>query len=458
MWSYNQVKNTFIEYFKNKYHMYIPESSLIPKNDNSLLFTNSGMVQFKNIFLGLEEPKHYRVCNSQKCIRAGGKHNDLDDVGKDSYHHTLFMMLGNWAFNYDMNNNNTNSYFKKEAIDMAWDLLTNVYKLDKNNIYVTYFGGNSNLKLDPDHETKNIWLKYLPGDRILPFGMKENFWEMGLAGPCGPCTEIHYDKMGNRDASTLVNKDDPTVIEIWNLVFMQFKRHDDGNITQLTMKHVDTGAGLERLAAILQNCTNYQIDLFKNIINIIKKITNGPEYEDKYGMEDQHYINMAYRVIADHVRTLIMAINDGVIPGPNSKNYVVRRIIRRAIRYGTKLNAPDGFLTQVTKAVIDLLSIEYPELKDNTEKISTTVINEEIGFNNTMKKGLRKFNKLLNNKEMNTKNLFELYSSFGFPIDIIKQLCEENDIQFNLNEYNDLLEEHIKKSKEGKQFTQSSKK
>lgn len=462
-WSNNQVKKTFIEYFVSKGHTFVSESSLIPSNDNSLMFTNSGMVQFKDIFLGNTQPIFNTACNSQKCIRAGGKHNDLDDVGKDSYHHTMFNMLGTWSFNYDPNENN-GSYFKKEAIDMAWDLLVNIYKLDKERIYVTYFGGNIELNLELnlelDEETRNLWRQYLPDNRILAFGMKENFWEMGFTGPCGPCTEIHYDRLGNRDASALVNKDDSTVIEIWNLVFMQFLRKDDGSLSNLEKKHVDTGAGLERLTSILQNCTNYEIDIFTKIINIIKEVTDGPIYTNNYGTDDPKFIDMAYRVIADHTRAMILAINDGVIPSATERGYVLRRIIRRAVRYGTKLESKDGFLSRVVNSVINILKEEYPELIKNRDKIIEIVSEEETKFSRVMRKGLRYFNKLTKegnkvnkvNKEVTINELFELYITYGFPIDIIRQLCEENNIIFDNDEYNNLMEEHIKKSKEGKKF------
>lgn len=446
MWKYQQVKQTFIDYFLNKGHTFVPSSSVIPENDKSLLFTNSGMVQFKNIFLGKEEPKYTRVANSQKCIRAGGKHNDLDDVGKDSYHHTCFNMAGNWSFNYDPVVNN-GAYFKKETIDMAWDLLTNVYKLNSNNMYVTYFGGNEELNLQPDLETKELWLKYMPENKVLPFGMKENFWEMGSSGPCGPCTEIHYDKLGNRDASFLVNQDDPTVIEIWNLVFMQYQRLEDKSVIGLAKKHVDTGLGTCRLTAILNNCTNYQIDLYQNMIKIIREITNGPEYQDLYGKEDPNYVNTAYRVIADHTRTLVTAMSDGAVPGAFGRDHVVRRLIRRAIRYGTKLNAKDGFFIQVVDKIMPILAEEYPEIMNQRDKIIGIVLNEELTFNKVMKVCLRKFYNFITFNKCTVVNLFNLYVSYGFQVDIIKQLCEENNIPFDMNQWNELYEAHVLRSK-----------
>ena len=444
-----QIKETFIDFFTNRDHTKINESSLIPQNDDSLLFTNSGMVQFKNIFLGYEEPTYNKVTNAQICIRAGGKHNDLDDVGKDSYHHTLFTMLGNWSFNYKQEAENK-SYFKKEAIDMAWELLINVFKLPIENIYVTYFGGTIDNNLLEDTETKELWLRYLPGDKILPFGMKDNFWQMAETGPCGPCTEIHFDRKGNRDASQLVNKDDPTVIEIWNLVFMQFNRLPT-HLEQLASCHVDTGAGLERLASILQNTTNYQTDEFKLIINIIQTVCNSPDYADLYQKDDPIYTNTAYRVISDHLRTMIYAIKDGCKPSGTSRGHVIRRVIRRAIRYGTKLNAPDGFLS---KCALDLMEswelsnklLLEVETKNN---ILTTIQEEETKFSKSMKKGLKYFNKLLK-KGINIltgKDAFLLNSTYGFPVDIIKQIVEENDIQLDLLELEKLMADHVLTSK-----------
>lgn len=455
MWTYKSVKDTFINYFTSRGHIHVPESSLSPA-DPSLLFTNSGMVQFKDIFLGEKNPTYSLVCNAQDCIRAGGKHNDLDDVGKDSYHHTYFTMLGNWSFNYNPIENNQ-VYFKERAISMAWDLLINIYQLDNTKIYVTYFAGNKDLNLEPDYETRDLWLKYIPENRILPFGMKENFWEMGSSGPCGPCSEIHYDKIGNRDATVLVNADDPTVIEIWNLVFMQYNRNKNGNISILSKYHVDTGIGCERLVAILQNCTNYQIDIYKEILEIIQKIVNGPEYQDLYGINDPTYINTAYRVLADHSRTLLMVLVSGITPSNTEQGYVLRKIIRRAIQYGTKLNAPEGFLAEIVKNIILLWDNKYHNLikfsVDNNitkefiiNSIIVTLTTEEKNFSRALKKGMTKFNNLVKYGKTDTNNLFLLFSSFGLPEYVIQQLCSENNITFNFVEFETLLEEHRKKS------------
>ena len=467
MWSYNSVKNTFVDYFEKHNHTHIPSSSVVPVNDKSLLFTNSGMVQFKNIFLGTEPHKVSRACNIQRCIRAGGKHNDLQDVGKDSYHHTFFEMAGNWSFNFNsISNCDNDAYFKSLAIDMAWKLLVDIYKLDKNAMYVTYFGGSTEFGLEPDLETKCLWEKYLPQKQILPFGMKENFWEMGYSGPCGPCTEIHYDKLREQRSDEdkyvghLVNRDDPSVIEIWNLVFMQYMRLEDSSIIPLKMKHVDTGAGVERLVSILQNCTNYQIDLFKDMMSKINEVftrngcNNIPLYLDLYGNDDPNYINMAYRVIADHARTMIFALNDGVIPEPNDKGYVVRRLIRRSLRYCTKMqetNMKEGILSEIISEIYDLLcdKYNYKNVFGNSTKetIVDIVKEEEFKFGKVMKKGLKMFKTLVKKNQVTMKKMFDLYTTFGFPVDIIQQLCEESRIEFKVDEFNMFMKEHAEKSK-----------
>eukprot|EP00026_Physarum_polycephalum_P001938 Phypoly_transcript_01941.p1 GENE.Phypoly_transcript_01941~~Phypoly_transcript_01941.p1 ORF type:complete len:985 (+),score=238.71 Phypoly_transcript_01941:3-2957(+) len=450
-WPGDKVRQTFIDYFKSKDHLFVPSSSVVPHEDPTLLFANAGMNQFKPIFLGKVDPKSEqakwkRAANSQKCIRAGGKHNDLDDVGKDTYHHTFFEMLGNWSFG---------DYFKEEAIAWAWELLTEVYKLDKSRLYVTYFMGNKDANLEPDLEAKKIWLKYLPEERVLPYGMKENFWEMGDTGPCGPCSEIHYDKIGGRNAANLVNADDPDVIEIWNNVFMQFNREPDRSLVSLPAKHVDTGMGLERLLSIVQKVgNNYDTDLFKPIFDEIQKVTGFPRsYSAKVGKEDEGLVDMAYRVVADHIRTLTMAINDGAMPSNEGRGYVLRRILRRAVRYGKqKLNAPKGFFHKLVPVVVKTMSPAFPELLKNPDHITNVIKTEEETFERTLDKGLNMFERIAQkSKASNTisaESIHLLYTTYGFPDDLTRILAEEKGMIPDLSGFQVLMEEERRKARE----------
>lgn len=434
MWSSDKIRSTFIEFFKSKGHEYVKSSSVIPYNDETLLFTNSGMNQFKPIFLeqttkGSHMENLKRAVNSQKCIRAGGKHNDLDEVGKDGTHHTFFEMLGNWSFG---------DYFKEEAIKWSWELLTEVYKLDKTRLYVTYFSGDKETNLEPDYETRDIWLKYLPKERILPFGTKENFWCMESTGPCGPCTEINYDFIGNRDAADLVNTSDPSVIEIWNNVFIQYNRTHDSSLKLLSRKHVDTGMGLERITSILQNVNNnYDTDLFIPILEAIYKETKG----QKYSKQLDNPIDTAYRVIADHIRSAVISINDGGTPGYNGVSSVIRSIIRRAIRYGTQyLNAQIGFFSNLVDPVISILGETFDDLNDNKEKIKKIILEEENLFAKTIIKGIKLFNKLRKNTIeglINGKSICKLYTTYGFPVDMIFSMVSETDLKVNMEQYNE---------------------
>jgi alanyl-tRNA synthetase len=349
-WPAKKVRDTFLDYFRERGHAFgkyliifsylrlmfylVPSSSVVPFDDPTLLFTNAGMNQYKPIFLGtvdLNSDFGQLKCstNSQKCIRAGGKHNDLDDVGKDSYHHTFFEMLGNWSFGH---------YFKKQAIDYSWELLTKVYGLDPNRLYVTYFEGHASYGLEPDNEAKELWHDVgVPDDHIIPGDMKDNFWEMGEQGPCGPCIELHYDRIGGRNASHLVNQDDPNVIEIWNVVFIQFNREPDRSLSLLPNKHIDTGMGFERLVSILQNKpSNYDTDVFSLLFQRIQEVTEARPYQGNFGADDIDGLDTAYRVVADHVRTCTIAISDGAVPNNVGRGYVIRRILRRGARYARK--------------------------------------------------------------------------------------------------------------------------
>ncbi len=393
-WPVDRVRQTFIDYFvKQHAHLFVPSSPAVPHDDPTLLFTNAGMNQFKPIFLGTADPKSElgrqqaigRAVNSQKCIRAGGKHNDLDDVGKDTYHHTFFEMLGNWSFG---------NYFKKEAVAWSWDLLTRVYGLPADRLYATYFGGQPEMGLEADEETKQLWRQFLPANHVLPGNMKDNFWEMGDTGPCGPCTEIHFDRIGGRDASKLVNASDPDVIEIWNNVFIQFNREQGGKLRSLPAKHVDTGMGLERLTSILQNKrSNYDTDVFMPLFEAIQKATGFSRgYSGKLGADDKDNVDTAYRVIADHIRTLTIAITDGATPSNEGRGYVLRRILRRGVRYGRQvLGGKSGFFCQLVPAVVQSLGGAFPELKKNPQRVIDILREEEESFGKTLDSGIGRF-------------------------------------------------------------------
>ncbi|KAJ5246950.1 hypothetical protein N7468_001933, partial [Penicillium chermesinum] len=403
-------RETFLEFFKENGHTFVPSSPVVPLADPTLLFTNAGMNQYKSIFLGTVDPqsdfaKLKRAANSQKCIRAGGKHNDLDDVGKDSYHHTFFEMLGNWSFG---------DYFKKEAISYSWTLLTKVYGLDPDRLYVTYFEGNEAGGLEPDHEAKELW------------------------------NEIHYDRIGGRNAAHLVNQDDPNVLEIWNNVFIQFNREADRSLAPLPNKHVDTGMGFERLVSILQDkSSNYDTDVFTPIFLAIQNVTGAREYRGKFGAEDSDGVDTAYRVIADHVRTLMFSISDGVIPNNEGRGYVIRRVLRRGARFARKYFKVEigNFFSKLVPTVVDQLGDMFPELKKKQQDVIEILDEEELSFAKTLDRGERQFEqyaqqaKEKGSDKLHGADVWRLYDTFGFPVDLTQIMAEERGLQIDNIEF-----------------------
>ncbi|PHJ18594.1 cytosolic trna-ala synthetase, partial [Cystoisospora suis] len=447
-WRSADVRNAYLEFFNVHGHLIYPSSPVVPHGDNTLLFINAGMNQFKPIFLGKVDRnsplgKLRRVVDTQKCIRAGGKHNDLEDVGKDVYHHTFFEMLGNWSFG---------DYFKKEAIQWAWQLLTGVYKIPKDRLYASYFGGDPRLPAcPPDEEARALWLQYLPADRVLPFGAKENFWEMADTGPCGPCSEIHYDRIGGRDAASLVNADDPSVLEIWNLVFMQYNRESDGSLTPLPAPCVDTGMGLERLVSVLQDKqSNYDTDLFMALFDKIRELTPGLRpYEGRVGDADVDRTDMAYRVLADHARCLTAAISDGAEPSNEGRGYVLRRILRRAVRFARQtLGMKEGCFAELVPVVVSRLGDTFPEMRRNEEKVMRTIQREEQQFSRTLDKGVERFKKVCGSLQTKSctefpgSEAFTLYSTYGFPLDLTELMAEEVGLKVDTDEFNRKFEAH----------------
>uniref|UniRef100_A0A8C3J8K3 Alanine--tRNA ligase n=1 Tax=Calidris pygmaea TaxID=425635 RepID=A0A8C3J8K3_9CHAR len=457
--SAEQVRAAFLRFFQERHgHRRLPSAPVRPRGDPRLLFVNAGMNQFKPIFLGTVHPRselaqHRRVVNSQKCVRAGGKHNDLEDVGRDTYHHTFFEMLGNWSFG---------DYFKEEACNMAWELLTEVYEIPKDRLYVTYFGGDSSLGLSADEECRDVWLRLgVPASHVLPFPLKDNFWEMGDTGPCGPCTEIHYDHVGGgRNAAALVNQGNPDVVEIWNLVFMQYSREVEGNLLPLPQHHVDTGMGLERLVTILQNKrSNYDTDLFTPILDAIHKGCGGPRYQGLVGDADVGRVNMAYRVVADHVRTLCVCITDGIYPGFSGAELVLRRILRRAVRFCSEvLHAPPGLLASLVPTVVEVLGDAYPELTKNADQIMDTINENEAAFLSSLERGRRIIERTVQQMEPSTnfpaEVAWSLYGNLGFPLDLIDLMLEEKGISLDSAAFNELALEDAKRKAGGPQAGQ----
>lgn len=417
----NEIRQTFFDFFASKGHKIVESAPIVVKNDPTLMFTNAGMNQFKDFFLGHKEPEIRRVADTQKCLRVSGKHNDLEEVGRDSYHHTMFEMLGNWSFG---------DYFKAEAIAWAWELLTEVYKLDPSRLYATVFGGDEHEGLGKDDEAADIWEKYLPKDRILYCGKKDNFWEMGDTGPCGPCSELHVDLRSDEErakvpGADLVNMDDPMVIEIWNLVFIQFNRKADRSLEALPAKHVDTGMGFERLCLAMQAKTsNYETDIFMPAITFIEEAT-GIKYQNVYSEEAK--TDIAMRVIVDHIRAVAFTIADGQLPSNTGAGYVIRRILRRAVRYYYSfLGLKEPFIHKLVPMLANQFKDVFPELEAQHGFVEKVIMEEEKSFLRTLEGGLRRITNLeIENNKMSGKQAFELYDTYGFPIDLTRMIAEE---------------------------------
>ncbi len=444
--SANDVRQQFIDFFVQKHgHTAVPSAPVVPLDDPTLLFTNAGMNQFKDVFLGTGSRPYKRAVDTQKCIRAGGKHNDLDDVGKDTYHHTFFEMLGNWSFG---------DYFKKEAITWAWELLTEVWQMDKSRLHVTVFEGDEEAKIPRDDEAAQIWRGVGVDPAHIHLGnKKDNFWEMGETGPCGPCTEIHYDRTPDKTGRDLVNKGSPDVIEIWNNVFIQFNRNEDRSLTPLPAQHVDTGMGFERITAVLQGkSSNYDTDVFTPIFAAIQAITNAPAYTgDLADLKD-----IAYRVIGDHIRTLTFALTDGAQIGNEGRNYVLKRILRRAERYGRQyLGATKPFLCDLVNVVVETMGGAFPELKRAPERVAAALKNEEESFIRTLDRGITLFEDAANRSRadgttaIRGEDAFQLHDTFGLYIDITEQMASEAGLTVDRARFETLLEEAKEKSRQG---------
>ncbi|MBS2097922.1 alanine--tRNA ligase [Carboxylicivirga linearis] len=440
----SEIRKSYWEFFRSKQHKIVPSAPMVVKNDPTLMFTNAGMNQFKDIFLGNNNPVAPRVANSQKCLRVSGKHNDLEEVGHDTYHHTMFEMLGNWSFG---------DYFKKEVIDWAWEYLTEVLKIDKDRLYVTVFEGNKEDNVDRDNEAADNWKKWIAEDRIINGNKKDNFWEMGDTGPCGPCSEIHIDMRPDEerakvDGKSLVNQDHPQVIEIWNLVFIQFNRKANGELVPLPKKHVDTGMGFERLCRALQGKTsNYDTDIFQPILNKIAELTGF-----SYGNTEE--VDIAMRVVADHVRTIAFSITDGQLPSNNKAGYVIRRILRRAVRYSyTFLNAKEAFMYQLIDALIETMGDAYPELEAQKTLVGKVIKEEEESFLRTLSTGISMLDKIIADTKSKNFNVvhgavaFELYDTFGFPLDLTELILKENDLVVNREEFQAEMEKQKQRAR-----------
>ena len=436
----SEIRQAFLTFFEQKGHKIVESAPIVVKEDPTLMFTNAGMNQFKDIFLGYKKTESKRVVDTQKCLRVSGKHNDLEEVGVDTYHHTMFEMLGNWSFG---------DYFKKDAINWAWELLTEVYKLDKNRLYVSVFEGDKQDKLGLDTEAKDLWLKHVADDKIILGNKKDNFWEMGETGPCGPCSEIHIDLRSDEerakvDGATLVNADHDQVIEIWNLVFMEYNRKADGSLHPLPNQHVDTGMGFERLVRAVHSMkSNYDSDQFMDTIHELENISG-----KKYGKNEQ--TDIAFRVIADHLRAVCFAIADGQLPDNNGAGYVIRRILRRAVRYGYSfLGLEKPFMNELVPGFVAKFQAVFPGLSEQKYFIKKVVEQEEKSFLSTLNKGLKLFDVYSNKSSdnVNGRQAFELYDTFGFPIDLTQLLAKENNIEVDIEEFNIALQEQKDRSR-----------
>ncbi|MEJ5283761.1 MAG: alanine--tRNA ligase [Brevinematia bacterium] len=433
----DEIRQSFLDFFKSKGHTIVKSASLIPENDPTLLFTNAGMNQFKDVFLGVGTREYKRAADTQKCMRVSGKHNDLEDVGKDGYHHTFFEMLGNWSFG---------DYYKKEAIEWAWELLTKVWKLPKDKLYATVH--------HTDDEAFKLWEEVTDIDKshILKFGDKDNFWEMGATGPCGPCSEIHIDrgeeacdKKHIEGHKCSVNGGCARFIELWNLVFIQYNRNEDGSLSPLPSKHVDTGMGFERITSVIQGkISNYDTDIFEPIISAIENLSG-----KKFGKDTETPI----RVIADHIRTLTFAMSDGVMPSNEGRGYVIRKILRRAIRYGKYLGFEEPFLHKITSSVVEKYKNVFPELKEREEMVKSLIYSEEEAFYKTIHRGLDKLNEIIdkchkeNKSIISGSDLFMLYDSLGLPLDFIESITEDERLKLDKDGFNKLMEEQKERAR-----------
>jgi alanyl-tRNA synthetase len=438
-----EIRDIFLQFFAEKGHTIVPSAPMVNKDDPTLMFTNAGMNPFKDFFLGHKPPSHKRIADAQKCLRVSGKHNDLEEVGRDGYHHTMFEMLGNWSFG---------DYFKKEAIDWAWELLTVRLGIPVERIYTSYFGGDDKDGLPKDDEAQGYWSAYLPAERILPFSKKDNFWEMGDTGPCGPCSEIHVDLRSDEERAAtpggqLVNADHPSVIEIWNLVFIQFNRQADGSLAALPAKHVDTGMGFERLVRVLQQkSSNYDTDIFSPLIHYVEQAT-GIQYTGDYSGSSMS--DIAMRVLADHVRAVCFGIADGEMPSNTGAGYVLRRILRRAVRYYyTFLQTRDPLMHRLVPLLVEFFGSTYPDFAAQQDFVKKVIEQEEISFLRTLEAGIKRFESIqVKDKSIPGQEVFELYDTYGFPADLTRLMASEKGWSVDEKGFEDALQQQKQRSR-----------